>query len=75
MTSEVTMIGLALGKLYTWGIQFHIGRVNSAAVLPEVAELIGKGLLDPAIVTSDVIAWGHASERYLHPSLKLVVAR
>jgi hypothetical protein len=61
--------------LYTWGIQFHIGRVNSAAVLPEVAELIGKGRLDPAIVTSDVIAWDHAAERYLHPALKLVVAR
>ena len=68
-------IGLALGKLYTWGIQFHIGRVNSAAVLPEVAELIGKGRLDPAIVTSDVIAWDHAADRYLYPALKLVVAR
>jgi len=68
-------IGLALGKLYTWGIQFHIGRVNSAAVLPEVAELIGKGRLDPAIVTSDVIAWDHAADRYLNPALKLVVAR
>jgi hypothetical protein len=44
-------------------------------VLPEVAELIGNGRLDPAIVTSDVIAWDHASDRYLYPSLKLVVAR
>ena len=69
-------IGLALGKLYTWGIQFHIGRVNSAAVLPEVAGLIKEVLvIDPAIVTSDVIAWDEAADRYLHPALKLVVAR
>ena len=56
-------IGLALGKLYTWGIQFYIGRVNSAAVLSEVAGLIGKGRLDPAVVTSDVIAWDQAADR------------
>lgn len=57
------------------GIQFHIGRVNSAALLPEVAALIGNGRLDPANVTSDVIAWDQAADRYLHPAPKLIVAR
>jgi threonine dehydrogenase-like Zn-dependent dehydrogenase len=68
-------IGLAPGKLHTRGIQFHIGRVNSAAVLPEAAGLIGNGRLDPAIVTSDVIAWHQAADHYLDPALKLVAAR
>jgi hypothetical protein len=44
-------------------------------VLPEVAGLVGKGRLDPAVVTSDVIAWDEAADRYLDPALKLVVAR
>lgn len=68
-------IPLALGKLYTWGIQFHIGRVNSAAVLPEVVALIADGRLRPGSITSEVIAWDQAPRRYLDPAIKLVVAR
>jgi threonine dehydrogenase-like Zn-dependent dehydrogenase len=68
-------IPFALGKLYTWGIQFHIGRLNSAAVLPEVVALIGAGRLHPEVVTSDVIGWDEAPARYLDPAIKLVVAR
>lgn len=65
----------ALGKLYTWGITFRIGRVNSAAVLPEVAALIGSGRLRPEVVTSQVIGWDEAPARYLDTAIKLVVAR
>ena len=68
-------IPFALGKLYTWGIRFHIGRVNSAAVLPEVVALIGEGRLHPEVVTSRVIGWDEAPARYLDTAIKLVVAR
>jgi threonine dehydrogenase-like Zn-dependent dehydrogenase len=68
-------IPLPLGKLYTWGIQFHIGRVNSAAVLPEVVAMIADGTLRPGDNTSEVIAWDQAASRYLDPAIKLVVAR
>jgi alcohol dehydrogenase len=68
-------IPFALGKLYTWGIEFHIGRVNSAAVLPEVVALIAAGKLHPEVVTSHVIDWEEAPARYLDPAIKLVVAR
>ncbi len=61
--------------LYTWGIEFHIGRVNSAAVLPEVVALIAEGRLHPEVVTSKVIGWEEAPERYLDRAVKLVAAR
>lgn len=68
-------IPFALGKLYTWGIKFHIGRANSAALLPEVVALIATGQLKPDLVTSAVIGWDDAPERFLDPAIKLVAAR
>jgi len=68
-------IPLAMGKLYTWGIKFHIGRANSAALLPEVVALIGSGQFKPDLVTSAVIGWDDAPDRFLDPAIKLVVAR
>ena len=68
-------IPFALGKLYTWGIKFHIGRANSAALLPEVVALIAAGQLKPDLVTSAVIGWDDAPERFLDRAIKLVVAR
>ena len=59
--ADVLVVCHGAPSIAMWGIQFHIGRVNSAAMLPEVAGLIGKGRLDPAIVTSDVIAWDRAA--------------
>jgi threonine dehydrogenase-like Zn-dependent dehydrogenase len=42
-----SMTPMPLGKLYTLGIQFHIGRAHSAAVLPEVIGLVADGRLAP----------------------------
>jgi alcohol dehydrogenase len=66
---------LPLGKLYTRGIRFYTGRAHSAATLPEVMNLIARGLLDPGAVTPTVISWGDAPTRYLDDAVKLVVAR
>jgi hypothetical protein len=65
----------ALGKLYTRGIKFHIGRANAAALPPEVVALIASGRFKPDIVTSAVISWEDAPGRFLDPAIKLVVAR
>ena len=68
-------IPFALGKLYTLGIKFHIGRANAAALLPEVVALIASGRFKPDLVTSAVISWEDAPERFLDRAIKLVVAR
>lgn len=64
-----------LGKLYTLGIQFFIGRAHAASLLPEVMPLIESGRLAPEKVTTRVVAWEEAPEAYLEHALKLVVSR
>jgi alcohol dehydrogenase len=68
-------IELPLGKMYTRGLRFHIGRAHSASLLPDVAGLIAAGRLDPAPVTTSVIGWDEAPERYLDDTIKLIVTR
>jgi alcohol dehydrogenase len=68
-------IVLPLGKMYTRGLQFHIGRAHSSSSLPEVVGLIAAGRLDPAPVTTSVIGWDEAPERYLDDTIKLIVTR
>jgi threonine dehydrogenase-like Zn-dependent dehydrogenase len=66
---------LPLGRMYTLGIHFHIGRAHSAALLPEVVALIEAGRLHPELVTTTVINWDDAADAYLEPAIKLVVRR
>lgn len=66
---------LPLGKLYTRGIRFFTGRAHAAAILPEVMNLIARGLLDPGAVAPTVIDWDDAPTRYLDDAIKLVVTR
>jgi hypothetical protein len=44
-------------------------------LLPEVVGLIGAGGLDPAPITTSVIGWDEAPDRYLDDTVKLVVTR
>ena len=69
------MVPMPLGRLYTLGINFHIGRAHSAALLPEVIDLVADGRLHPELVTTSVIDWEEAPERYVEPTVKLVVTR
>ena len=64
-----------LGKLYTLGIRFFIGRAHAAALLPEVLPLIAAGRLRPEQVTTRVAGWEDAPQAFLEDSIKLVVAR
>lgn len=66
-------VPLPLGKLYTRGIQLHIGRTHAAALLPQVVQLIAAGRLDPAAVTTRVVDSGEAATAWLEPATKLSV--
>ena len=68
-------VPMPLGRLYTLGIDFRIGRAHSAALLPEVLELVVDGRLRPSLVTTSVVPWEEAAERFTEPAVKLVVTR
>ncbi|MEO8604691.1 MAG: alcohol dehydrogenase catalytic domain-containing protein [bacterium] len=66
---------LPLGRMYTLGVRFCIGRCHSAALLPEVVGLIAAGRLRPEAVTTHVAEWEDAPQAFLEPGIKLVVSR
>jgi alcohol dehydrogenase len=66
---------MQLGRLYTLGIRFFVGRAHAAALLPEVMSLIEQGRLRPQEVTTRVVDWEEAPVAYLEPATKLVVRR
>ena len=68
-------VAVPLRRMYTLGVELHIGRAHSASLLPEVAALVGDGTLHPELVTTSVIPWDEAADRYLEPTIKLVVDR
>jgi threonine dehydrogenase-like Zn-dependent dehydrogenase len=69
------MVPMPLGRLYTLGIDFRIGRAHSAALLAEVVDLVADGRLHPEQVTTSVIGWEEAPDRYTDDTVKLVVSR
>ena len=68
-------VPVPLGRMYTLGIHFHVGRCHAAALLPEVIALIEAGRLRPEAVTTRVVDWDAAAEAFLEPAIKLVVRR
>jgi len=64
-----------LGRMYTLGVRFHVGRCHAAAVLPDVLALVGRGALRPQAVTTHVAGWEDAPRAWLEPAVKLVVER
>jgi threonine dehydrogenase-like Zn-dependent dehydrogenase len=66
---------MPLGRLYTLGIRFFVGRAHSAALLPEVMPLIEQGRLRPQAVTTRVVDWEDAARAFVEPAIKLVVRR
>lgn len=68
-------VPVALGRLYTLGVRFHIGRCHAAALLPEVVALIEQGRLRPGEVNTRVVDWEEAPLAFPEPSIKLVVTR
>ena len=68
-------VPVPLRRMYTLGVELHIGRAHSAALLPEVVALVADGRLRPELVTTRVIGWEEAPTRYLDPTVKLIVDR
>jgi alcohol dehydrogenase len=68
-------VSLPLQRMYTLGIELHIGRAHSAARLPEVVALVADGRLRPELVTTRVVDWAEAADRFTDPATKLVFAR
>lgn len=68
-------VSLPLGRMYTLGIRFLVGRANSAALLPEVLALVAEGVLSPGAVTTAVVDWEDAPAAFLADTIKPVVAR
>ena len=66
---------LPLGRLYTLGIRFFVGRAHSVALLPQVMPLIESGRLRPQAVTTRVVAWEEAPQAFVEPAIKLIVRR
>ncbi|MFI5215284.1 MAG: zinc-binding dehydrogenase [Candidatus Limnocylindria bacterium] len=68
-------VSLPMGRMYTLGIHFHVGRCHSAALLPEVVDLIVAKRLRPEAVTTRVVDWKDAADAWPEPAIKLVVRR
>jgi len=68
-------VPMPLGRMYTLGITFSVGRAHAAALLPAVMPLIAEGRLRPQDVTTRVVDWEDAPRAYLEPAIKLVVRR
>lgn len=68
-------VALPLGRLYTLGIRFLVGRCHAVSELPAVLDLIAEGRLAPERVTTRTVDWDDAAEAWLEPSIKLVCAR
>src|SRR6059058_3841429 len=68
-------VPMPLGRLYTLGIRFFIGRTHAAALLPEVMPLIEQRRLRPEAVTTRIVEWDAAAAAYGEPAIKLVVRR
>ena len=68
-------VPVPLGRMYTLGIRFFIGRCHACALLPEVVPLLESGRLRPGEVTTRVVSWDEAAEAFLEPTIKLVVRR
>ncbi len=66
---------LPLGRLYTLGIRFEIGRAHAVSLLPEVMPLLADRRLRPGEVTTRVAAWEEAPTAWLEETIKLVVER
>jgi alcohol dehydrogenase len=68
-------VDLPLGRMYTMGIRFFVGRCHATSVLPEVMAMIAAGRFQPERVTTGVLGWDDAAEAWLEPGIKLVFDR
>src|SRR5262245_11043737 len=63
-------IPLPLGRMYTLGIRFFVGRCHAAALLPEVVKWVEAKRLRPEAITTRVVDWSDAADAWLEPAIK-----
>jgi hypothetical protein len=61
--------------MYTRGVRFFAGRVNSRATIRAVLGLVQSGRLRPEAVTSELVPWDDAATALASPSIKPVMVR
>ncbi len=66
---------IPLLQMYTKGITFLTGRVNSRACIPSVLELVTSGRLKPELLTGLVAPWEDAARAFGERVPKVVFAR
>jgi alcohol dehydrogenase len=66
---------MPLLQMYTKGITFLTGRVNSRAAIPQVLELVTAGKLKPELLTGLVAPWEDADRAFGERVPKVVFAR
>jgi threonine dehydrogenase-like Zn-dependent dehydrogenase len=78
-----TVVGVIFGPptplpmldMYTKGITLHIARADARRLLPEVLDLVTRGVLDPLAIPTTVVDWEDAADAWMAPATKLVVSR
>jgi alcohol dehydrogenase len=68
-------VPVPLGRMYTRGIRFFVGRTHACHLLPQVVPLIEAGRLRPGDVTTRKVGWEEAPQAFLEPAAKLVIER
>jgi len=63
---------MPLLAMYTRGVTFVTGRVNSRAALPTIVELVAAGRLSPDPITTRKVRFSAAAEAMLDPGPKVV---
>ena len=68
-------VEVPLLDMYGRGVRFHTARCDARAAMPHVLDLIQSGRIDPALVTTEVVAWDDAARALTDPSMKPVFVR
>jgi len=66
---------LPLGDMYSIGVTFKTGRINSRPNLPKVLDIVLEGKFKPESITTRTASWEDAPEALLDPSAKIIIHR
>ncbi len=64
-----------LRDMYSAGVTFKTGRINSRPNLPKVLEMVLEGKFNPEAITTRTASWEDAPEALLDPSAKIIIYR
>lgn len=68
-------VALPMLEMYTTGVTFRTGRVDSRPIIPEIVALVAAGRFHPHLVTTSVVGWEDAPAAMLELPTKVVISR